>query len=152
LFNKGLYFNANYTWSHSIDDNSSTFGEGGNSAGQLGYTDPFNPALDKGNSEYDIRHRFVFSGTWNLPWGSGSSNGFVKQALGGWSFSPIYSIRTGSPFTIYDCTNAVSNCPRWVTTAANSPSGNAGMLPTGSPNDFLYMVLPVDSNDIPIGT
>ncbi len=124
LFNKGLYINANYTWSHAIDDNSSTFAEGGNGNGQLGYTDPYDPALDKGASEYDIRHRFVFSGTWNLPWGANSSNGFVRQALGGWQLSPIYAVRSGSPFTIYDCTNGVSNCPRWVPSAPVAVQGN----------------------------
>jgi hypothetical protein len=151
LFNKGLYFNANYTWSHAIDDNSSTFGEGGNSAGQLGYTDPFNPSLDKGNSEYDIRQRFVFSGTWNLPWGNNSS-GWVKQVVGGWSFSPIYTIRTGSPFTIYDCTNSISNCPRWTTTARAPVTGNAGLRAISADN-FLYMALPIDPNiDLPVGS
>jgi len=141
LFNKGLYFNANYTWSHAIDDNSSTFGEGGNSAGQLGYTDPFNPALDKGNSEYDVRQRFVFSGTWNLPWGNSSSSGWMRQLVGGWSVSPIFTVRTGSPFTIYDCT-----------TAPNSPSGNAGMSVI-SANNFEYMTLPIDPNlGQPVGT
>ena len=151
LFNKGLYLNMNYTWSHAIDDNSSTFGEGGNSAGQLGYTDPWYPQLDKGNSEYDVRHRFVVSGTWNVPWGGNSSNAFVRQALGGWSFSPIYSVRTGSAFTIYDCTNAVSNCPRWVTTAPTASKGNAGLQAISADN-FLYMTLPVDSTGTAIGT
>ena len=144
LFNKGLYFNANYTWGHAIDNNSSTFGEGGNSAGQLGYSDPYMPGLDKGNSEYDIRHRFVFSGTWNLPWGSNSSNAFVKQALGGWQVSPIYAIRSGNPYTIYDCSNAVSNCPRWVPNAPVAVSGNPVAVGT---NVFSYLSLPTDPNN-----
>jgi hypothetical protein len=144
LFNKGLYFNANYTWSHAIDDNSSTFGEGGNSAGQLGYTDPWYPQLDKGNSEYDLRQRFVFSGTWNVPYGSNMSEAWERQVLGGWSFSPIYTVRTGSPFTIYDCSNAVSNCPRWVSNVATPASPNGGLQAIGADN-FLYMSLPTDS-------
>jgi hypothetical protein len=148
LFNKGLYLNAAYTWSHAMDDNSSTFGEGGNSAGQLGYTDPFNPKLDYGNSEFDIRQRFVFSGTWNVPYGNNAS-GWMKQVVGGWSFSPIYTIRSGSPFTIYDCTNAVSNCPRWTTTAA-VPVGSTGIHAIGADN-FEYMALPLDSTGLPVG-
>ena len=144
LFNKGLFLNVNYTWSHALDDLSSTFSEGNNGNGQLGYTDPFNPLLDKGNSEYDIRHRFVISGTWNLPWGN-SSNGFVKQVIGGWSFSPIYHIRSGSPYTIYDCSQGVSNCPRWIPTA--------GVSATGSPvsvgfDNFQYLTLPLDPTNV----
>ena len=152
LFNKGLFFTANYTWSHAIDDLSSTFAEGGNGNNQLGYTDPWYPQLDKGNSEYDVRNRFVFSGTWNLPWGNNASSGFVRQVAGGWSLSPIFATRTGSDFTIYDCTNGVSNCPRWVTTAPNSPKGNAGLKAISADN-FLYQTLPIDPNiDQPFGT
>jgi Carboxypeptidase regulatory-like domain/TonB dependent receptor len=143
LFNKGLFLNANYTWSHAMDDLSSTFSEGGNGNNQLGYTDPFNPLLDKGNSEYDIRHRFVVSGTWNLP-GGHSSNGFVKQVIGGWSFSPIYHIRSGAPYTIYDCTNGVANCSRWIPTTGISATGNPVSI--GFDN-FQYLALPIDPNN-----
>ena len=144
LFNKGLYVNAVYTWGHAIDNLSSTFSEGGNGNNALGYTDPFYPNMDKGSSEYDIRHRFVFSGTWNLPWGSNSSNGFVKQVLGGWQVSPIYAIRSGNPFTIYDCSNGVSNCPRWV---PNAPTPVSGSPVAVGPNNFSYLSLPTDPNN-----
>ncbi len=65
----------------------------------------------------------------------------------------IFTTRTGSPFTIYDCTTAVSNCPRWVTNAPNSPSSNAGLEPNIGANNFLYMALPVDpSTGLAVGT
>ena len=105
LFNKGLYLNANYTWSHAIDNLSSAFSDGYSSGYGLGYLDPYNANLDKGNADYDIRNRFVLSGTWNLPWGNSSSNAVERQVLGGWSFSPILNIRSGLPYSIYDCTN-----------------------------------------------
>ena len=47
LFNKGLYLNANYTWSHAIDNLSSTFTEGSNGAYVQGYLDPYNANLDR---------------------------------------------------------------------------------------------------------
>ena len=55
---KGLGITANYTFSHSLDNLSSTFTEtyGGTSgAYQLGYLDAFNPRLNYGNSDFDIR-------------------------------------------------------------------------------------------------
>lgn len=145
IFNKGLTLNVNYTWSHAIDDLSSTFSEGGNGGNQLGYTDPFMPTLDKGNSEYDIRHRFVLSGVWDLPWMKTSSNAFARQAFGGWSFAPIFHIRSGNPFTIYDCSNGVANCPRWIPNAATQTTGHP--VAVGFDN-FSYLTLPLDQNNV----
>ena len=108
LFNKGLYLTANYTWSHAIDNLSSAFSDGTAGDYSLGYLDPYNANLNKGNADYDIRNRFVLSGTWNIPWGSNMSQGWERQAFGGWSFSPILNIRSGLPYTIYDGTE-ISN-------------------------------------------
>ena len=70
IFNSGIMLTANYGWSHSIDDLSSTFTDGNNGQYMLGYTNGFFPTLDKGNSDFDTRQRFVLSGVWNIPWGS----------------------------------------------------------------------------------
>jgi len=158
----GVNFTANYTWSHSIDNLSNTFSEGGNGTFQLGYTDPFDPARDKGNSKFDVRHRFVFSGVWKIPWGSHSNNWLVNKVLGGWSFAPIFTARTGTPFTIYDCTNTHYSCPRFVPGDPLPLTGSAG-AGTGTPNQFTYINLPVIANPdydgendtrrfIPVGT
>jgi hypothetical protein len=156
LFNKGLYLNANYTWSHSIDNLSSTFSDGYSGGYGLGYLDPYNANLDKGNADYDIRNRFVLSGTWNIPWGNNSSNAVERQILGGWSFSPILNVRSGLPYSIYDCTNlgAVGyTCPRWIPSQPVAQSGGVGNtnLSAVGPNLFNYLQLPIDpSTGIPI--
>ncbi|ABF42895.1 TonB-dependent receptor [Candidatus Koribacter versatilis Ellin345] len=116
LFNKGLQLNFNWTWSHSIDNLSSTFSEGNNGAFQLGYENYYAPQLDTGNSEFDVRHRIAVSAVWDLPWMKNASNAFVRQALGGWSFSPLITYHTGYPFSVYDCTNGISQCPRYLPT------------------------------------
>ena len=90
LFNKGLQLVANYTWSHSIDNLSSTFSDGYSSFYGLGYLNAYNPSLDKGNSDYDISNRFVVSGVWDLPWMKNSSNAFARQTLGGWRCHRYY--------------------------------------------------------------
>ncbi len=147
LFNKGLYLNANYTWSHAIDNLSSTFTEG--SGYVLGYLDPYNANLDKGNADYDIRNRFVFSGTWNIPWGSNMKNGVARQLLGGWRFSPILNIRAGLPYSIYDCSNVGFvgfTCPRWIPSQPVSQNGGASNSTAVAPNLFDYLQLPLDPN------
>ena len=134
LFNKGLQLNFNWTWSHSIDNLSNTFSEANDGSFQLGYENYYLPQADKGNSEFDERHRFAVSGVWDIPWLKKSSNAFVRQAVGGWSLAPIFTYHTGSPYSVYDCTNGFSNCPRWIPGNAVSTTGHASaatQLPGG---------------------
>ncbi len=149
LFNKGLYLNANYTWSHAIDNLSSTFTEGSNGGYVAGYLDPYNANLDKGNADYDIRNRFVLSGTWNIPWGSNMSSEVARQLLGGWSFFPILNIRSGLPYSIYDCSNVGFvgfSCPRWIPSQPVSQNGASSNSSAVAPNLFTWLELPIDPN------
>ncbi|MGQ9634561.1 MAG: carboxypeptidase regulatory-like domain-containing protein [Bryobacteraceae bacterium] len=95
----------NYTWSHALDNLSDTFSSSYNQA-NLGIMDRHNPDTERGNAYFDVRHRVVMSGTWDLPL-AGSTRGFVRQLLDGWSFNPILVLRTGYPYSLYDCTNAI---------------------------------------------
>jgi hypothetical protein len=142
----GLTLTANYTWAHAIDDLSTTFSEVGTSALNLGFTDPFHPALDRGNADFDIRHRVSISAVYEPPIGR-DSTGWVRQLLGGWSIAPIFSAYTGNPYTMYDCTNAFNNCPRYT------PADPAAVIPTDgsadiatSPNTFTYLTLPPENS------
>ena len=147
LFNKGLQLVANYTWSHSIDNLSSTFSDGYSSFYGLGYLDAYNPGMDKGNADYNTTNRLVVSGVWDLPWMKNSSNAFARQALGGWGVSPVILIHSGYPFSIYDCTNLSLGytCPRWIPGGQVTKGGNAGYTPQGA-NLFTYMNLPMASD------
>jgi hypothetical protein len=113
LWNTGLQFQMNYTWSHSIDNLSSTFSDASNNF-NLGLLDPFNPGLDRGNADVDVRHRFVASATWELPYFRNSANPVLKYGLGGWTLAPVINLQTGTPFTVFDCTNARSVCHRLI--------------------------------------
>jgi hypothetical protein len=80
-----LTLEANYTWSHEIDDEVNVF---------AGFSDPFNPELDKGSGDWDTRHNFTASALYNLPDLKGSSR-LTQEALGGWQVSSILQTRTG---------------------------------------------------------
>jgi hypothetical protein len=95
-FSSGLQFNSNYTWSHAIDTLSDAFNGGhGQVAGQ---TDIFNTPADKGNADFDIRHRFVTSAYYELP--------IFRQSrwLGGWSIDGILTLQKGVPIPIFNGT------------------------------------------------
>jgi len=153
----GLSLSAKYTWAKSRDNLSSTFSEGIDAAGgaQLGFLDPYpggvggGPNLDYGYSEYDVRHRFIGSGTWDIPLAKNSS-GATKAILNGWSLNFLFTARSGTPFSLYDCSNrtapngalASSKCMRMLEYAALGESGasNPAAVP-GSPNTFSYIDL-----------
>lgn len=135
----GLTLRANYTWSHAIDDGSSTFTTDSFANYNLGLLDPLNPSLDRGSSDFDVRQRVVVSAIYSERFFS--KPGLTNLLFGGWNFSPIYTARTGSPFTIYDATNSDGVLfPRVV-------FGNPSYIPqytnvsTGLPNQFTYIDL-----------
>lgn len=94
-FTKGFSFNANYTWSKSIDDGSDALGVliNDNATAQ----NPDNWRNNRGPSSFDLNHRAVVSNVWDLPWFKQASNGFLKHALGGWQLSGIAQFQSGLP-------------------------------------------------------
>ena len=138
----GIQLNANYTYAHTIDNLSSTFSEE-NQALNLGFLDPFNPALDKGSADYDIRHQLTVSGTWEVPWFRNSSNFLARNILGGFEFATIFRAHTGTPFTLYDCTNEVDAtvCARYIPSGAVATTGSTSGSDTGG-NVFNYLSVP----------
>ncbi len=147
LWSKGLNLSTNYTWSHSLDNISSTFSDsnGGTASGaySLGYLDAFNPGLNYGNSDYDIRQRFRVDASWELPWMK-SGRGIARELLGGWGIGANLSVRSGAPFSIYDCSNASSTaCPQYISPTPLAKTGSAVAAgPNYAPNTFNYLTLP----------
>jgi outer membrane receptor protein involved in Fe transport len=147
----GLMLVANYTYAHSLDDLSSTFSESSsasNGVGNLGYLDPRNPRLDYGNSDFDIRHRLVLSAIWQEPFFK-SGRGWERQALGGWSAIPVFTVRSGLPFSILDSADTLaansgvpSGIPRYTPNAPITSFSVNTSAPSGNPNEFNLLTLP----------
>jgi outer membrane receptor protein involved in Fe transport len=136
----GLTLRANYTYAHAIDNLSSTFSEGFNVA-NLGLLDPFNPTLDRGSAEFDNRHRIALSAIWAVPYGRHVTSNVLKRVFDGWELAPIFTARTGAPFTIFDCSNAIQVCPRAFNLAGTSGiprTGPSNQAVAGQANLFTY--------------
>ncbi|MGH8245287.1 MAG: hypothetical protein ACREUU_02515, partial [Gammaproteobacteria bacterium] len=105
-FAQGLSFLSAYTWAKSIDlssergngDRGGGFDSGGGHPRDLrGYS--------RGLSGFDVRHRFVMSYVYELPFGRGRAfmRGWSAPAdkiIGGWEISGITQFQSGFPFTV----------------------------------------------------
>ncbi|HZN11327.1 MAG TPA: hypothetical protein VFC61_06610, partial [Blastocatellia bacterium] len=89
---RGLQFTAAYTWSHAIDEVSDIFDLAG---ARTLPQDSFDRSAERGDANFDLRHRFVASFIWDLPlWAQ-------SRLLGGWQLAGIGTLQTGQPFTIF---------------------------------------------------
>jgi hypothetical protein len=98
-FSRGLSFISAYSYAHSIDN--VPLQQGGNGEGPLPQ-DPRYRYLDRGDSLFDIRHRFTQTLLYDLPFGQGKRFHFgrtwANTLFGNWQINMILSAQTGLPF------------------------------------------------------
>ncbi len=101
-FTKGLTVLGAYTFGKSIDDTS---GVRPGSGDPLFVNNPWvNNAPERARSGFDVRHRWVTSTLYELPFGRGkkflgSAGGFSQAVLGGWQIGSIVTLESGLPVT-----------------------------------------------------
>jgi hypothetical protein len=87
----GLTLTNSYTYSHCID----------NGSGLRTNSNPFSAAYDRGNCDQDVRHAYVGSAIYELPWFH-DQRGFAGHVLGGFDIAPLVTLQSGIPFDITD--------------------------------------------------
>jgi hypothetical protein len=93
-FSHGLQALGSYTFSHSIDNASTDVADFDvNTPGQ-----PVNPNVDRGNSDFDIRHSFTAGVTYDLP--SPESQAIVRSVFGDWSVDGFVLARSAPPVNL----------------------------------------------------
>jgi hypothetical protein len=91
-FSGGLSMLVSYTYGHSLDGGGNV-----NDKSDVTPQDARNLAAEKASSNFDIRHRFVASGFYQLPFGKSRSP--ISFLVRDWQLSAIFSTQTGQPFT-----------------------------------------------------
>jgi hypothetical protein len=121
-YTHGLQYQVAYTYAHSLDTASSA------SLGSLNngdFQDQRYPNANYGNSDFDVRQRFVFSYVYDLPVGRGhalakDASSVVNQIIGNWQLSGLFTAVTGNYYTATDadsvangdCGGTVGGCSR----------------------------------------
>ncbi|MFZ0808374.1 MAG: TonB-dependent receptor [Candidatus Sulfotelmatobacter sp.] len=126
-YSHGLYLLAGYTYAHAIDTATS------NVAGVP--PDSNNYSEERGNGDFDIRHRFTLSMTYEFP-----SMKTRSQMLEGWQVTSIVNVQSGEPYTLGDFNDDLSLTgeynDRWNMTgpASNIHWSQISPLPYVNPN------------------
>jgi carboxypeptidase family protein/TonB-dependent receptor-like protein len=112
-FASGVQFLSSYTFAKSLDYGGSAASGGGQTGGPQTVT---NLNAGKGPSGFDVRHRWVFSWVWELPFGQDKpwvNEGFMSQIVGGWQLSGIATFQGGRPFNVNLQTGVNNGAPSW---------------------------------------
>jgi hypothetical protein len=89
---RGLYFVAAYTFSKSMDNQST--GTDDSAAGGQSPQNPWNHAAERAASNFDRAHRMTASFVYTLPFAR------AHPVWGGWQISGIFEAQSGAPFSV----------------------------------------------------
>jgi hypothetical protein len=117
-FSGGLQFQGVYTWGHALTDVGSPLSEGpGNRTVHI--------SEEYAHASFDIRHRFVWSGSWELP--GRNLTGAAGALAGGWQLNGILALQTGTH------TNISTNQQVCSCSGTARPDVVSGKDPNGAP-------------------
>jgi hypothetical protein len=164
---QGLEFLASYTLAKGTTNNRGFYGQfgspasGGSLATEAAYwQNTYDPEAEWGPMFHDIRHNFVFSANYELPWGKGRKygsewSGATNAILGGWKLGGIFQARTGFPVTVSDGRSRSLQGDRG-TERPNcigdwKPSNQSVTADSASPNDSRWLNINA-FEAVPLGT
>ena len=101
---RGFRAQLSYTLGKSIDDQSSSLGRNEFGNGQARSVDPFNRRLNRGLSDFDVRHSLSINFSYELPFGPGralarNAEGLARALVEGWQINGIFTSLSGIPVT-----------------------------------------------------
>lgn len=94
---RGFQVVSSYSWSHSIDTASTDAAVTINTPDTIA-----SPNVDRGNSDFDIRHSFTAGVTYNLPFPK--TNEIGQAILSGWSVNSFILARSAPPVNVVGVT------------------------------------------------
>jgi hypothetical protein len=115
-FSRGLQFNVAYTWSKSIDYNSSS-----GQPGLVTVQNSYDLRNDRGLSDFDARHRLVVNGIYELPF----KGNRIKE---GWQLGAIVQLQSGNPVNIITSNSTINGVANTIRPNVSGPVEIIGSL------------------------
>jgi hypothetical protein len=148
-----------YTWSHSIDDSTDPLVPGTSDRAFPRDSSGFAGGLrlERGDSSFDARHRFVLNFIYELPFTS--NNRWVNYLIDDWTISGIYQAQTGYPFSVF--MNGVDRQGTGLSSRASFADGSNAYASnrtetnsrvyTGPDRSLFASTVPLDGNQGTVG-
>lgn len=100
----GLTLLTNFAWQKTLTDARDPL-ENTTGSYRAPYLPGFGIQADLEHADFDVKRIFHFSGTYDIPFGTGrefgsNAHGVAQAALGGWSTNFIATAQDGQPFTV----------------------------------------------------
>jgi hypothetical protein len=135
-FSQGFSFRANYTFSKSLDLNSTPSATSGSNSPQTIYS-RYDLKLSKGVSSFSTKNKFNANFSYELPFGSGkalgaSSTGVVSQLISGWQWNGIFTARQGFPYSPVVSSNRSGNGDSRLPDVPNVNPNHSGSVNSGT--------------------
>jgi outer membrane receptor protein involved in Fe transport len=99
-FSRDFQVQTSYTYSKVIDDAPDFTSVVIPSDDPKNAQDTLQPNLERGLGIADVRHRFVFSGLWQINYANSLQNRVLRALLRGFELSSIATMQSGRPYTI----------------------------------------------------
>jgi hypothetical protein len=128
-FTHGLQFQFAYTWSHLLDNSTADVFSTVLTPRRPQDFQCFN--CDMGTSALDHRQRLSAFGIWDVPWLK-NENWFLKNVVGNWQFSPIYTLQAPEYATCQSGLDTNRNGDNAGDRCIYNPAGVAGTTSTVS--------------------
>lgn len=122
-FSNGLQFQAAYTFSHNIDNSTADFFSTVLTPRRP--QDFQNMASERSNSALDRRHRFTIMTIYDVPFFK-HSNYAMRNILGNWELSPVYTYESPELATVQAGRDANLNADSWGDRAILNKGGKSG--------------------------
>jgi Carboxypeptidase regulatory-like domain/TonB dependent receptor len=112
---------SGWTWSHTIDDSTDL-------STLLNPQDNNNPNGERGNSDFDQRHRWITSAVFVSPYQQ-KDQGLWKKLFAGFTVAPVIELASGRPYNVligYDTNldfGTATNRPSYLPAGAPVPAG-----------------------------
>jgi hypothetical protein len=112
-FSHGFTGGAHYTWGKNLATENGDIGAYYQGQADVRVQDFFNLRAERGPADGDITHFFAADWVYDLPLFA-SSSGLVKNTVGGWQASGIFTAATGQPLLILQGTARDTSRPDYI--------------------------------------